>query len=117
MEPAHPVQTEMGQDQSGEHLPLRSPEGAGQGSFQQQCDGCDNNPDVFPACKHKLSASLSNLIPSIVSNAGHFLYVTVPAGGLTNDWASFHSHSLQPTNSSHPCKVSQPLCTNCTHQK
>ncbi|KAM6902305.1 apical endosomal glycoprotein [Xenentodon cancila] len=37
--------------------------------------------------------------------SGHFLYVTVPDAGLTSDWASFQSPSLQPTNSVHPCKM------------
>lgn len=41
--------------------------------------------------------------------AGYFLYVTVPDTGLLNDWAVFQSPSLQPTNSSHPCKVSLKL--------
>uniref|UniRef100_A0A3Q1HBY1 MAM domain-containing protein n=1 Tax=Anabas testudineus TaxID=64144 RepID=A0A3Q1HBY1_ANATE len=39
------------------------------------------------------------------SASGHFLYVTVPDGGLLNDWASFQSPLLEPTNSSHPCKM------------
>ncbi|XP_042365818.1 apical endosomal glycoprotein [Plectropomus leopardus] len=39
------------------------------------------------------------------SVTGHFLYVTVPEGGLKNDWAAFQSHRLQPTNSSAPCKM------------
>ncbi|KAL7376442.1 hypothetical protein ABVT39_008220 [Epinephelus coioides] len=39
------------------------------------------------------------------SAAGHFLYVTVPDGGLKNDWAAFQSHRLEPSNSSHPCKM------------
>ncbi|XP_074472870.1 apical endosomal glycoprotein [Sebastes fasciatus] len=39
------------------------------------------------------------------SATGHFLYVTVPDGGLTADWAAFQSPRLQPTNSSHPCKM------------
>ncbi|XP_044029538.1 apical endosomal glycoprotein isoform X2 [Siniperca chuatsi] len=39
------------------------------------------------------------------SATGHFLYVTVPDGGLTNDWAAFQSPRLEPTNSSHPCKM------------
>uniref|UniRef100_A0A672JN69 MAM domain-containing protein n=1 Tax=Salarias fasciatus TaxID=181472 RepID=A0A672JN69_SALFA len=37
--------------------------------------------------------------------AGSFLYVTVPDDGLKQDWASFQSPPLQPTNSSHPCKM------------
>ncbi|XP_061590452.1 apical endosomal glycoprotein [Cololabis saira] len=37
--------------------------------------------------------------------SGHFLYVTVPDTGLSADWAAFQSPSLQPTNSSHPCKM------------
>uniref|UniRef100_A0A8C6TLB0 MAM domain-containing protein n=1 Tax=Neogobius melanostomus TaxID=47308 RepID=A0A8C6TLB0_9GOBI len=37
--------------------------------------------------------------------AGHFLYVTVPETGLKMDWAAFQSKLLQPTNSSHPCKM------------
>uniref|UniRef100_A0A3B5QH38 MAM domain containing 4 n=1 Tax=Xiphophorus maculatus TaxID=8083 RepID=A0A3B5QH38_XIPMA len=37
--------------------------------------------------------------------SGYFLYVTVPDGGLTMDWAAFQSPRLQPTNSSHPCKM------------
>ncbi|XP_068585715.1 apical endosomal glycoprotein isoform X1 [Cebidichthys violaceus] len=36
---------------------------------------------------------------------GHFLYVTVPDGGLTNDWAAFQSPRLEPTNISHPCNM------------
>ncbi|TNN41873.1 Apical endosomal glycoprotein [Liparis tanakae] len=40
------------------------------------------------------------------SATGHFLYVTVPDGGLTQDWASFQSARLQPTNTTHPCKAS-----------
>ncbi|XP_041816416.1 apical endosomal glycoprotein [Chelmon rostratus] len=39
------------------------------------------------------------------SVTGHFLYVTVPDGGLTDDWAAFQSPHLEPTNSSHPCKM------------
>lgn len=35
---------------------------------------------------------------------GHFLYVTKPAE-LKNDWGSFQSPPLEPTNSSHPCRV------------
>ncbi|XP_062291219.1 apical endosomal glycoprotein [Scomber scombrus] len=38
--------------------------------------------------------------------SGHFLYVTVPDGGLGKmDWASFQSPLLEPTNSSYPCKM------------
>uniref|UniRef100_A0A3Q0T4Q7 MAM domain-containing protein n=1 Tax=Amphilophus citrinellus TaxID=61819 RepID=A0A3Q0T4Q7_AMPCI len=37
--------------------------------------------------------------------SGYFLYVTVPDEGLSTDWASFQSHHLEPTNSSHPCKM------------
>lgn len=109
MGPVLPVPTEMGQDQSGEHLPLRPSEGAGQRSLQQQCDRC-KIIRMFSSAWAALSAFLSTL-PNVVSNAGHFLYVTVPPTGLTNDWASFQSHALEPTNSSHPCKVSQPLYT------
>ncbi|XP_029301211.1 apical endosomal glycoprotein [Cottoperca gobio] len=39
------------------------------------------------------------------SATGNFLYVTVPDEGLTKDWAAFQSPRLQPTNSSHPCKM------------
>uniref|UniRef100_A0A3B5LIQ1 MAM domain-containing protein n=1 Tax=Xiphophorus couchianus TaxID=32473 RepID=A0A3B5LIQ1_9TELE len=39
------------------------------------------------------------------NTASYFLYVTVPDGGLTMDWAAFQSPRLQPTNSSHPCKM------------
>ncbi|KAJ4926564.1 hypothetical protein JOQ06_008737 [Pogonophryne albipinna] len=39
------------------------------------------------------------------SATGHFLYVTVPEGGLKRDWAAFQSPRLEPTNSSHPCKM------------
>ncbi|XP_056146869.1 apical endosomal glycoprotein [Lampris incognitus] len=39
------------------------------------------------------------------SASGHFLYVTVPDGGLKMDWASFQSPLLDPTNSTHPCKM------------
>ncbi|KAM9735076.1 apical endosomal glycoprotein isoform 1-T1 [Menidia menidia] len=37
--------------------------------------------------------------------SGYFLYVTVPDAGLSMDWAAFQSPPLQPTNSSHPCKM------------
>ncbi|XP_030004444.1 apical endosomal glycoprotein isoform X1 [Sphaeramia orbicularis] len=37
--------------------------------------------------------------------SGHFLYVTVPKGGLLNDWAAFQSPRLEPTTSSQPCKM------------
>ncbi|XP_056260241.1 apical endosomal glycoprotein [Seriola aureovittata] len=37
--------------------------------------------------------------------SGHFLYVTAPDGELTADWAAFQSPLLEPTNSSHPCKM------------
>lgn len=36
---------------------------------------------------------------------GYFLYVTVPESGLKRDWAAFQSRLLNPTNSSHPCKM------------
>ncbi|XP_078811764.1 apical endosomal glycoprotein isoform X1 [Oryzias latipes] len=39
------------------------------------------------------------------SASGSFLYVTVPDEGLSSDWAAFQSPPLQPTNSSHPCKM------------
>ncbi|XP_034565719.1 apical endosomal glycoprotein [Notolabrus celidotus] len=39
------------------------------------------------------------------SATGHFLYVTVPDGGLKTDWAAFQSPRLEPTNTSHPCKM------------
>nr|XP_057920717.1 apical endosomal glycoprotein isoform X2 [Doryrhamphus excisus] len=39
------------------------------------------------------------------SASGHFLYVTVPDEGLLQDWAAFQSPRLQPTNSTHPCKM------------
>ncbi|CAL8384845.1 unnamed protein product [Gadus morhua 'NCC'] len=39
------------------------------------------------------------------SVTGHFLYVTVPEGGLKHDWAAFQSPLLEPTNSTHPCKL------------
>ncbi|KAG7279276.1 hypothetical protein CRUP_033212 [Coryphaenoides rupestris] len=39
------------------------------------------------------------------SASGHFLYVTVPEEGLKVDWAVFQSPRLQPTNSTHPCKL------------
>lgn len=39
------------------------------------------------------------------SGTGHFLYVTVPDGGLKKDWAVFQSPRLEPTDSSHPCKM------------
>ncbi|KAM4634124.1 apical endosomal glycoprotein [Polymixia lowei] len=42
---------------------------------------------------------------SMNSVSGHFLYVTVPDGGLKDDWASFQSPLLEPTNSTHPCKM------------
>uniref|UniRef100_A0A665VVK4 MAM domain-containing protein n=1 Tax=Echeneis naucrates TaxID=173247 RepID=A0A665VVK4_ECHNA len=37
--------------------------------------------------------------------SGSFLYVTVPDGGLTVDWAAFQSPVLEPTNSTHPCRM------------
>lgn len=39
------------------------------------------------------------------SQTGYFLYVTVPDDGLEMDWAAFQSPRLEPTNSSHPCKM------------
>ncbi|KAM3874405.1 apical endosomal glycoprotein [Diretmus argenteus] len=39
------------------------------------------------------------------SASGHFLYVTVPPGGSRMDWAAFQSPLLEPTNTSHPCKM------------
>ncbi|XP_068430298.1 apical endosomal glycoprotein [Clinocottus analis] len=39
------------------------------------------------------------------SATGHFLYVTVPDHGLTDDWATFQSPYLEPTNASYPCKM------------
>nr|XP_020474330.1 apical endosomal glycoprotein isoform X2 [Monopterus albus] len=39
------------------------------------------------------------------SASGAFLYVTVPDGGLSRDWAAFQSPVLELTNSSHPCKM------------
>ncbi|XP_037121973.1 apical endosomal glycoprotein [Syngnathus acus] len=39
------------------------------------------------------------------SASGHFLYVTVPDEGLGKDWAGFQSPRLEPTNSTHPCKM------------
>ncbi|XP_066502340.1 apical endosomal glycoprotein [Hoplias malabaricus] len=38
------------------------------------------------------------------SASGHFLYVTKP-DVLKNDWASFQSPKLAPTNSTHPCRM------------
>ncbi|KAK3524127.1 hypothetical protein QTP70_018036, partial [Hemibagrus guttatus] len=38
------------------------------------------------------------------SAEGHFLYVTKP-DELKQDWASFQSPPLEPTNSSHPCRM------------
>ncbi|KAM9820210.1 apical endosomal glycoprotein [Neosynchiropus ocellatus] len=43
--------------------------------------------------------------------SGHFLYVTVPSGGLKQDWAAFQSPLLEPTDSENPCKM-----TMYTHQ-
>ncbi|XP_053734237.1 apical endosomal glycoprotein [Synchiropus splendidus] len=43
--------------------------------------------------------------------SGHFLYVTVPNGGLKKDWAAFQSPLLEPTDSANPCKM-----TMYTHQ-
>ncbi|XP_067106662.1 apical endosomal glycoprotein [Osmerus mordax] len=37
--------------------------------------------------------------------SGHFLYVTAPESGLKADWAAFQTPFLDPTNSTHPCKV------------
>lgn len=48
----------------------------------------------------------------VIVNAGHFLYVTAPDGELTVDWAAFQSPLLEPTNSSHPCKVSPNLISS-----
>ncbi|XP_061657393.1 apical endosomal glycoprotein [Syngnathoides biaculeatus] len=42
---------------------------------------------------------------SMNSASGHFLYVTVPDGELQQDWAAFQSPRLEPTNSTHPCKM------------
>ncbi|KPP61333.1 hypothetical protein Z043_120582 [Scleropages formosus] len=44
--------------------------------------------------------------------SGHFLYLTKPSNGeLKNDWSSFQSPVLEPTNSTHPCRM-----TMYTHQ-
>lgn len=107
MEPRLPLQTEMDQDQSGEHFPLGSSEGTRQGSFQQQCNRCET---ILMLQRGSAAPPASvSILTIIVSNEGHFLYVTVPDAGLSDDWASFQSHPLEPTNSSHPCKVSHPL--------
>ncbi|KAL2099479.1 hypothetical protein ACEWY4_003873 [Coilia grayii] len=39
--------------------------------------------------------------------SGNFIYVTKPDNWttLTADWSSFHSPLLEPTNSTHPCKM------------
>ncbi|KAM9841716.1 apical endosomal glycoprotein [Aulostomus maculatus] len=39
------------------------------------------------------------------SVSGHFLYVTLPDAPVRMDWAAFQSPLLEPTNSSHPCKM------------
>lgn len=50
MEPSLPVPTEVGQDQSGADLPLRSSAGAGQRSLQQQGDRCETALTVCTVC-------------------------------------------------------------------
>ncbi|XP_077354338.1 apical endosomal glycoprotein isoform X1 [Festucalex cinctus] len=97
----------------------------GDGTDEEKCDGyrrCDFENDV---CDWDLR-SLSNLkwVRTSQENisvtdplkgpgrdhsnntaSGHFLYVTVPDGGLRKDWAAFQSPRLEPTNSTHPCKM------------
>lgn len=115
----------MGQDQSAEHLQHGSSERTRQGSFRQQCDRyrVDESPPVFfhggnhetlsvsvsvTLVTQRILSDLKDLIVIIIT-AGHFLYVTVPDGGLTDDWAAFQSPHLEPTNSSHPCKVKKKV--------
>ncbi|XP_041825093.1 apical endosomal glycoprotein [Melanotaenia boesemani] len=97
----------------------------GDGSDEERCDGyhhCDFEDDL---CDWDLR-SFSNLKWNRTNQeqisqteplkgpgrdhsnntaSGHFLYVTVPDEGLSDDWAAFQSRSLEPTNSSHPCKM------------
>ncbi|CAN9504832.1 unnamed protein product [Ophioblennius macclurei] len=60
---------------------------------------------------NQMSISLTNPLKgpgrdhSENSATGYFLYVTVPDDGSKQDWAAFQSPSLEPTNTSHPCKM------------
>ncbi|XP_072228678.1 apical endosomal glycoprotein [Leuresthes tenuis] len=97
----------------------------GDGTDEKNCDGyrlCDFDEDLCDWDLRSLSKlkwmrtnqeEISRTDPwkgpgrdhSKNTATGHFLYVTVPDAGLTNDWAAFQSPFLQPTKSSHPCKM------------
>ncbi|XP_067430915.1 apical endosomal glycoprotein isoform X1 [Thunnus thynnus] len=97
----------------------------GDGTDEENCgeyrrcdfeDGlCDWDPRSFSSLKwertNQETISLTDPLKgpgrdhSNSTASGYFLYVTVPEGGLKDDWASFQSPFLQPTNSSHPCKL------------
>ncbi|XP_043952232.1 apical endosomal glycoprotein [Gambusia affinis] len=97
----------------------------GDGSDEAPCDGynrCDFEEDLCDWDLRSLSKlrwirtnqeNISRTDPwkgpgrdhSNNTASGYFLYVTVPDGDLTMDWAAFQSPRLQPTNSSHPCKM------------
>ncbi|XP_023687227.1 apical endosomal glycoprotein isoform X1 [Paramormyrops kingsleyae] len=61
-----------------------------------------NNPKAGPGRDHTTN-----------SETGHFLYLSKPANGepLKADWSSFQSPVFEPTNSTHPCRM-----TLYTHQ-
>ncbi|XP_057674321.1 apical endosomal glycoprotein [Corythoichthys intestinalis] len=97
----------------------------GDGTDEENCEGyqrCDFENDVCDWDLRSLSTlkwvrtnqeNISISDPrkgpgrdhSTNSASGHFLYVTVPDGGFQKDWAAFQSPRLEPTNSSHPCKM------------
>ncbi|XP_077593402.1 apical endosomal glycoprotein [Stigmatopora nigra] len=97
----------------------------GDGTDEENCEGyqiCDFETDVCDWDLRSISnlkwvrTNQKNITTSDLlkgpgrdyshnSASGHFLYVTVPDGGLLKDWAAFQSPRLEPTNSSHPCKM------------
>ncbi|KAM6984835.1 apical endosomal glycoprotein [Aplochiton taeniatus] len=101
-----------------------STDDCGDGSDEETCEGywacdfdnglCDWDLRSFSPLKWEMTSqrNISSTNPlkgpgrdhSTNSPSGHFLYVTVPDGGLKTDWASFQSPYLEPTNSTHPCK-------------
>lgn len=107
------VLTQVGQDQSDQHLLKPGASGGTrQGSLQQHRSRLDSifrtcTVDVARlVCFHCRSAHSSHNKEGLGVVSGHFLYVTVPEGGLKEDWATFQSPRLEPANSTNPCKVS-----------
>uniref|UniRef100_G3Q234 MAM domain-containing protein n=1 Tax=Gasterosteus aculeatus aculeatus TaxID=481459 RepID=G3Q234_GASAC len=97
----------------------------GDGTDEKTCDGCEVCDFEQDVCRwdlrtfSKLEWVRTNQVNISVTDplmgpgrdhsnnsaTGHFLYVTVPDGGLTSDWAVFQSPRLEPTNITQPCKM------------